>query len=109
MSQCAENTRRKGKRKQEKDEESSNAYDSDDLDNESAVEILKARQTKTRQAKKRKVNNQQSEVQLEKGQEFVGVVVEAPKTGLVPPGQISKNTFDFLGKLNKVECNDRAW
>ena len=28
---------------------------------------------------------------------------------LVPPGQISQNTLDFLAQLMKPECNDREW
>ncbi|EIW51975.1 uncharacterized protein TRAVEDRAFT_136292 [Trametes versicolor FP-101664 SS1] len=48
-------------------------------------------------------------LELEEGQEVVGVVVQAPKTGRVPPGQISKNTLDFLSELKKPECNDREW
>jgi len=108
LTQHAARTRPKRKRKQieEEDEESNNAYDSDDLDNESVVEVLKARHTRTRQTKKR---NKINKLELEEGQELVGVVVEPPKTGLVPPGQISKNTFNFLGKLTKLECNNRAW
>ncbi|KAH9903292.1 hypothetical protein C8Q73DRAFT_674059 [Cubamyces lactineus] len=49
----------------------------------------------------------ESELDLAEGQEVVGVVVQAPKTGRVPPGQISKNTLDFLTELKKPECNDR--
>ncbi|KAH9974159.1 hypothetical protein BGW80DRAFT_206040 [Lactifluus volemus] len=37
------------------------------------------------------------------------MVVQAPKTGRVPPGQISQNTFDFLLQLKSPECNDREW
>jgi hypothetical protein len=77
---------------------------------------MKARRQKTRQAKKaqplakkRRVDNESSEIELEEGQELVGVVVKAPKTGIVPPGQISQNTFDFLGKLNDPDCNNRKW
>ncbi|PIL28783.1 hypothetical protein GSI_08827 [Ganoderma sinense ZZ0214-1] len=51
----------------------------------------------------------ESELELEEGQEIVGVVVQAPKTGRVPPGQISQNTLDFLSELKKPECNDREW
>ncbi|KAH9171788.1 hypothetical protein EDB89DRAFT_1851971 [Lactarius sanguifluus] len=46
---------------------------------------------------------------LKEGQELVGKVVRAPKTGKVPPGQISQNSFDFLSQLKKPECNDREW
>ena len=67
------------------------------------------------------------DVELEDGQEVVGVVVQAPKDGrgsyylldsrvcvltclsVVPPGQISKNTINFLQQLKKPECNDREW
>jgi len=48
-------------------------------------------------------------LELDEGQEVVGVVVQAPKTGRVPPGQISKNTFHFLSQLKRPECNDREW
>ncbi|TFK21201.1 hypothetical protein FA15DRAFT_672761 [Coprinopsis marcescibilis] len=46
---------------------------------------------------------------LKDGQEIVGVVVQAPKTGRVPPGQISQNTMDFLNRLKDPACNDREW
>ncbi|KAJ3480469.1 hypothetical protein NLI96_g8327 [Meripilus lineatus] len=63
--------------------------------------------------KKRKVSGEDSdgpeEIELEDGQEIVGVVVQAPKTGRVPPGQISRNTFDFLSELKVPEHNDREW
>ncbi|KAI0752617.1 hypothetical protein C8Q80DRAFT_1147298 [Daedaleopsis nitida] len=52
---------------------------------------------------------EESDLELQEGQEIVGVVVQAPKTGRVPPGQISKNTLDFLSQLKKPECNDREW
>jgi hypothetical protein len=28
---------------------------------------------------------------------------------VVPPGQISQNTFNFLNDLKDPECNDREW
>ncbi|EJF59938.1 hypothetical protein DICSQDRAFT_171662 [Dichomitus squalens LYAD-421 SS1] len=63
--------------------------------------------------KKRKTaeesEDEESELELEEGQQVVGVVVQAPKTGRVPPGQISQNTLDFLSELKKPECNDREW
>ncbi|KAA1474586.1 hypothetical protein DENSPDRAFT_841191 [Dentipellis sp. KUC8613] len=46
-------------------------------------------------------------VELEEGQEVVGVVVQAPKTGRVPPGQVSQNTLNFLSELKNPEHNDR--
>ncbi|KAF9045027.1 hypothetical protein BJ165DRAFT_1474861 [Panaeolus papilionaceus] len=45
---------------------------------------------------------------LEDGQKIVGVVVKAPTTGRVPPGQISRNTLNFLAKLQDPKCNDRG-
>ena len=82
--------------------------------------------------KKRKTaeerEDEESELELKEGQEVVGVVVKAPKTGrgmyytyclisdpriedgsAVPPGQISQNTLNFLSELKKPECNDREW
>ncbi|KAI9507253.1 hypothetical protein F5148DRAFT_1309880 [Russula earlei] len=46
---------------------------------------------------------------LKDGQQVVGKVVQAPKTGRVPPGRISQNTFNFLLQLADPECNDREW
>ncbi|PBK58714.1 hypothetical protein ARMSODRAFT_967514 [Armillaria solidipes] len=40
-----------------------------------------------------------------KKRKIVGVVIDAPKTGQVPPGQVSQNTLDFLAQLQKPECN----
>ncbi|KAI0708617.1 hypothetical protein C8Q76DRAFT_627185 [Earliella scabrosa] len=69
----------------------------------------KASPRKKRKTKKEESDGEESEFELEEGQEVVGVVVQAPKTGRVPPGQISKNTLDFLSQLKKPECNDREW
>ncbi|KAJ6481784.1 hypothetical protein C8R45DRAFT_1003048 [Mycena sanguinolenta] len=97
------------------DDESEDEYNSDALD-DSDDGATKKRKRKTevkkkaRSPKKKKtVDTDDEEFDLEDGQEIVGVVVEAPKTGLVPAGQISKNTFDFLLKLRLPECNDRQW
>jgi len=46
---------------------------------------------------------------LPEGQVVVGTVVQAPKEGRVPAGQISQNTLNFLADLAKPECNDRDW
>ncbi|KAG1901783.1 uncharacterized protein F5891DRAFT_1172497 [Suillus fuscotomentosus] len=43
-----------------------------------------------------------SDVDLKEGQQVVGRVVQAPKTGWVPPGQVSQNTLDFLAKLKAL-------
>ncbi|KAG1752321.1 uncharacterized protein EDB91DRAFT_1101905 [Suillus paluster] len=50
-----------------------------------------------------------SDIDLKEGQQVVGRVVQAPKTGWVPPGQISQNTLDFLAHLKDPACNDREW
>jgi hypothetical protein len=67
-----------------------------------------------------------SDVDLKEGQQVVGRVVQAPKTGWgelvfsclmddrptsfkVPPGQVSQNTLDFLAQLKDPACNDREW
>ncbi|RPD75971.1 hypothetical protein L226DRAFT_485028 [Lentinus tigrinus ALCF2SS1-7] len=64
---------------------------------------------KKRKTKGSEDEDESSELELEDGQEVVGKVVQAPKTGRVPAGQISKNTLDFLSELRKPECNDREW
>ncbi|CAE6402347.1 unnamed protein product [Rhizoctonia solani] len=45
----------------------------------------------------------------ESGAVVIGKVVQAPETGIVPAGQISQNTFDFLLNLQDPEKNDREW
>ncbi|KAJ7220438.1 hypothetical protein B0H12DRAFT_312971 [Mycena haematopus] len=97
------------------DDESEDEYNSDALDDSDAGAMKKRKRKteikkKVRSPKKKKtVDTDDEEFDLEDGQEIVGVVVQAPKTGLVPAGQISKNTFDFLLKLRLPECNDRQW
>ncbi|KAH8112890.1 hypothetical protein DFH11DRAFT_1604461 [Phellopilus nigrolimitatus] len=60
--------------------------------------------------KRRKAStDDEDEEELADGQEFVGTVVQAPKTGLVPPGQISQNTLNFLRQLQNPTHNDRIW
>ncbi|KAF7292787.1 hypothetical protein MIND_01177400 [Mycena indigotica] len=90
--------------------------DSDALDDSDTEKKQKKRKraspTKKKPAprKKRKTDSDgEAELELEDGQEIVGVVVQAPKTGRVPPGQISQNTFDFLLQLKDPKCNDREW
>ncbi|KAH9928033.1 uncharacterized protein BXZ73DRAFT_102538 [Epithele typhae] len=53
--------------------------------------------------------DEDSELELEDGQEVVGKIVHAPKTGRVPAGRISQNTLNFLADLATPECNDREW
>lgn len=90
------------------------AYDSDDLDEDSDDQSKKRKraspkkkQSPRKKAKRTDENDEYEE--LNEGQEIVGVVVQAPKTGQVPPGQISQNTFDFLTNLKNPACNDREW
>ncbi|KAI0725484.1 hypothetical protein C8Q72DRAFT_852371 [Fomitopsis betulina] len=64
---------------------------------------------KQKQKQREESEEEDPEFDLKDGQEVVGVVVQAPKTGRVPPGQISKNTLNFLSELKKPECNDREW
>ncbi|KAI8989033.1 hypothetical protein BD414DRAFT_485771 [Trametes punicea] len=77
------------------------------------VKKASPRKGKVTALKKRKVMNDENsdgeELELEDGQEVVGTVVQAPKTGRVPPGRISRNTLNFLSELKKPECNDREW
>lgn len=100
-------------------------YDSDALDEDSDFgeatrNVKKARSSgnptpkkKTQSPRKKKKLAAESDVEfdaeLKEGQEVVGVVVQAPKTGRVPPGQVSQNTLDFLTKLKDPTCNDREW
>ncbi|KAL5514654.1 hypothetical protein ACEPAG_1970 [Sanghuangporus baumii] len=60
-------------------------------------------------SKKRRASASDDEEEREDGVEVVGVVVQAPKTGRVPPGQISRNTLNFSRQLQNPECNDRTW
>ncbi|KIK60949.1 hypothetical protein GYMLUDRAFT_43495 [Collybiopsis luxurians FD-317 M1] len=71
----------------------------------------KARKTSSPRKRRRKLDEEEDDddVELKEGQEVVGVVVQAPKSGRVPPGQVSQNTLDFLQKLADPKCNDREW
>ena len=90
-------------------------YESDDLDDDSDDDQSKKRKhasPKKKQSprkKARKTDENDEYEELKEGQEIVGVVVQAPKTGQVPPGQISQNTFDFLTNLKNPAFNDREW
>ncbi|PPQ69046.1 hypothetical protein CVT26_003755 [Gymnopilus dilepis] len=123
------------RRKVDDDEEYSDAegasdrkiYDSDALDEDSdsdtaakqkrkgraSASSSKASPKKAASPRKRKAKKDDEEdfddLELADGQEIVGVVVQAPTKGRVPPGQISQNTIDFLTELKKPECNDRQW
>ncbi|KAJ7757105.1 hypothetical protein B0H16DRAFT_1721564 [Mycena metata] len=100
------------------DDESETEYDSDALDDDSGGESKNKKKRKrksegvkkTRSPKKKKASDTDEEdFDLQDGQEIVGVVVKAPTTGLVPAGQISQNTFDFLTQLKDPKFNDREW
>ncbi|KAK0226471.1 hypothetical protein IW262DRAFT_1362217 [Armillaria fumosa] len=98
--------RKRTRKVNDSDEEefNSDALDDDDDD--------KPKKKKKSPKKKRKVasdEDEESDLELEEGQQVVGVVIDAPKTGQVPPGQVSQNTLDFLAQLQKPECNDREW
>ncbi|KAL4073996.1 hypothetical protein J3A83DRAFT_4232830 [Scleroderma citrinum] len=68
---------------------------------------------RTREKKRSKTQEEceehSSDIDLKEGQEVVGKVVQAPKTGWAPKGQISQHTLDFLNELRNPDCNDRAW
>ena len=116
------------------------ALDSDNLDDDDAdagkrrkkvgaVRKKQAGPTKpTKRRKKAESDGGESDLELKEGQEVVGKIVRAPKTGQggsatlrgsthlsqrflcpVPPGRISQNTFNFLNQLRQPECNDREW
>lgn len=109
------------KRKQDSDDddvEEEKTYDSDALDDDSELDNKPAKKKGRKSPQKPRVARKKAakaedeaefDYDLEDGQEVVGVVVQAPKTGHVPPGQISQNTFNFLNNLKKPECNDREW
>jgi len=117
-------------------EDDDQALDSDNLDDDDddgKKGEVKRRRKKASPAKSRKrrkggSDEEESDLELKEGQEVVGKIVRAPKTGqgepefariiinpprsfpsTVPPGQISQNTFNFLIQLGRPECNDREW
>ncbi|KAL4260269.1 Conserved hypothetical protein CHP02453 [Pleurotus pulmonarius] len=87
-------------------------YDSDALDDDSddlRVAKRKGKKASSSPRKRRRTKAAVDDPELTEGQEIIGKVVEAPKTGHVPAGQISSNTLNFLRDLKKPECNDRQW
>ncbi|KAH7888754.1 hypothetical protein F5I97DRAFT_1803163 [Phlebopus sp. FC_14] len=79
-----------------------------------ATSKTKSTAAKTSARKKRKVENEEPEeeditLELKDGQEIVGKVVQAPKTGWVSEGQVSQHTLDFLAHMQDPACNDRVW
>ncbi|SJK98078.1 uncharacterized protein ARMOST_01335 [Armillaria ostoyae] len=97
------------KRTRKVDDSDEEEFNSDALDDD---EDNKPKKRKRSPKKKRKVaddDDEGSDLELEEGQQIVGVVIDAPKTGQVPPGQVSQNTLDFLAQLQNPECNDREW
>ncbi|KIY65681.1 hypothetical protein CYLTODRAFT_424136 [Cylindrobasidium torrendii FP15055 ss-10] len=82
-------------------------YDSDALDEEEKKPPSK--KAKRAPRKKKQESEDEEDDELEDGQTVVGVVIEAPKTGQVPAGQVSQNTFDFLKQLQDPKHNDRGW
>ncbi|KAF8225576.1 hypothetical protein L208DRAFT_1305679 [Tricholoma matsutake] len=95
-SKATKGTRKRERRDVDSDEEQQSSYDSDDLDRK----VIR-KSPKKRRASKEHSDNFDGQV--------VGVIVKAPDSGRVPPGQISQNTLDFLHKLKDPKCNDREW
>ncbi|KAK0195941.1 hypothetical protein F5146DRAFT_1133384 [Armillaria mellea] len=105
----AEPKRKSPRKRTRKVNDSDEEFNSDALDDD---EDNKPKKKKKSPKKKRKIASDEdegSDLDLEEGQQIVGVVIDAPKTGQVPPGQVSQNTLDFLAQLQKPECNDREW
>ncbi|KAI5891075.1 uncharacterized protein SCHCODRAFT_02628058 [Schizophyllum commune H4-8] len=98
-------------------------YDSDALDDASNVEpepapkkrkktaISQGKTTSSPRKKSRRAKKDSDEEfdDAEDEQEVIGEIVQAPKTGRVPPGQISQNTLEFLGHMKDPKCNNREW
>ncbi|KAL1680576.1 hypothetical protein EV122DRAFT_288628 [Schizophyllum commune] len=95
-------------------------YDSDALDDESdgdpeppkkrkRGQDKKPTNTSSKKSRRAKKDSDEEFADAEDGQEVIGEIVQAPKTGRVPPGQISKNTLEFLGHMKDPKCNNREW
>ncbi|KAI5829362.1 hypothetical protein K523DRAFT_320647 [Schizophyllum commune Tattone D] len=95
-------------------------YDSDALDDDSdgdpeppkkrkRGQDKKPTNTSSKKSRRAKKDSDEEFDDAEDGQEVIGEIVQAPKTGRVPPGQISKNTLDFLGHMKDPKCNNREW
>lgn len=105
------------KRKLRKDSKNDKVYDSEDLDNSdidggterSSRQSIKSKKAALQSPRKKRRLITDGEFELEDGQEVIGVVVQAPSKGLVPPGQISRNTLDFLSNLKDPAYNNRTW
>ncbi|ETW77505.1 hypothetical protein HETIRDRAFT_327131 [Heterobasidion irregulare TC 32-1] len=108
-----------------REELDSDALDEDDVDDDAGTKKrkrtsptkgkVKSARAPKRSAKRRRDASDEDEdedadaagVTLAPGQVIVGTVVQAPKSGRVPPGRISQNTLNFLAQLKDPECNDR--
>lgn len=105
--------KQKQKKAREIDDESENEYNSDALDDDSGEERQKKRKRnaevvkKIRSPKKKKVvDTDEEEFDLQDGQEVVGVVVKAPKTGIgttTHPRQFLPSTFPSSSWANFAE------
>ncbi|KAG5340726.1 hypothetical protein C0989_000503 [Termitomyces sp. Mn162] len=98
--------------------EKDDAYDSDAIDVDDFVAVVKRKRSasgssrslkkartvdpqkkaKSKSKKARAQNEDEGLLELEDGQEVVA-----------PPGRVSQNTLDFLMQLKDPECNDRQW
>ena len=105
----------------------SDALDDDEISTSRKRKQPSRKKSKSSPKKIKTTENDEDEddFELKEGQEIVGVVVKAPVHGrgdfrsiltscsitrpVVPPGQISQNTFNFLNDLKDPECNDREW
>ena len=109
-------SRKRQLRKDSKSVPADKVYDSEDLDNSdidggterSSRQSIKSKKALQSPRKKRRLITD-GEFELEDGQEVIGVVVQAPSKGLVPPGQVSRNTLDFLSNLKDPAHNNRTW
>lgn len=96
------------------DTESIATVDSEDLDDKPVKRKESTGGTFKAGNKRRKSNGLldaefDEDIELEEGQEIAGRIYPAPKTGLVPPGQLSQNTLNFLAALQHPKYNDREW
>jgi hypothetical protein len=99
----------KAKRKLKRVADESNALDSDALDDDDdGAAPAPRRKPAASRRKKARVGADAVDSELGLAQ-TVGRIVQAPTIGRVPPGQLSRNTLDFLGQLADPTCNNREW
>ncbi|KAJ7594864.1 hypothetical protein C8J56DRAFT_927809 [Mycena floridula] len=100
----------KAPKRPKKDSYDSDALDESDSDSHTAKKRKRVNASTPRKKAKVVIDvDADEDFELEDGQSIVGTVVQAPKEGQVPPGQISQNTLNFLASLKDPKCNDREW